>query len=122
MLSILIILFVVESNAARPPFIPSNHPTTKLYTVAENGRSEAELLLLDSISGNLARDAPVLYRVSSADWRNDTDDSYGTWLMELETNGGIVVDDAFIEKPLLDIVNFFVTSSQEIDDLSTWYA
>ncbi len=91
-----------------PPFIPSNRPTTKLHTVAENGRSEAELVLLDSIAGNLARDTPVIYRVSSTNWRNDTEDSYSNWLEELETKGGVIVDDTLIQASLVDIVTFFV--------------
>lgn len=113
-ITVFTLVFVVAGASVdvqvSPPFKPSKRPTKLLHTVTENGRSEAELLLLDSIAGNLARDTPSMYRVSGASWRNNTDDSYSIWLQELERNANVVVDDTLSEAPLADILGYFLSS------------
>ena len=117
MLHVLLISVIITSTLSSPPFKPSKHPTSLLYTVAERGRSNAELLLLDSIAGNLARTkSPSVYRVNTVNWRNDTDDSYAFWLKELEEKGGIVVNDTLIESNLVDIVAFFLNGKTPSND------
>ena len=82
--SFALLAFEVSPFAAGAPLVPypsSQLPTTSLYVIAESGRSPSELLLIESISGNLARTTPSVYRVAEPSWNEmNTTDPASVWL------------------------------------------
>jgi hypothetical protein len=107
MITILLLFFACFVNA-NSPFPSSLQPTKYLYSISEAYRTPIELLALDSLSGYLARNEPKLYRVSTYQWRNNSQDSYGIWLSNMEKNG-VTVDDSLINSSLSSIVQHFIT-------------
>lgn len=63
---------------------------TSLLAIAEDGRSNAELLALDSLAGAFARSSPRLYRVSTKVWQDNNADSYSRWLGEMVHHYSVV--------------------------------
>ena len=96
------------------PFPQSLRPTTHIYTISETNRSPVELLALDSLAGFLARTTPQLYRVSTYQWRNDSQDSYSIWLSTMEKNDGVTTDDSLLNSKLGTIVQKFVSTSSYV--------
>jgi len=108
------LILVSAASAATSPYLPSAHPATSLFAIAETPpsghRSNAELICLDSLAGNLARRSPRLYRVTSPDWASVGDsqgDSYATWLADLRDAHGVEVRGDLISAPLREIVAHF---------------
>ena len=104
------LLLVVAAAAAASPFPASNQPTTHLYPIAETNRSPVELLTLDSLAGFLARDTPRLFRVATADWQHNTQDSYSLWLSQLILQG-VTVDNSLLTSNLTTILQTFVPTA-----------
>ena len=90
-------------------FPKSIRPTTQLYTLSEHNRTPTELLCIDSLSGYLARTEPAIYRVSSAQWKNNSQDSYSVWLMTMWKNN-VNINNTYISSPLSDIVQAFTAN------------
>ena len=89
----------------------SEAPTTNLSVIAEEGRTRAELILIDSLAGYLARRSPRLYRVGTAGWRTDAGDSYGVWLRDAVDTRGVAVDEALVSAPVGSILAAFDASA-----------
>lgn len=107
MIRVIAISFVCVSRAAAMPYPRSNARTTSLYAVSESGRSNEELLCLDSLAGNLARQTPRLYRVSDDSWATETNDAYSLWLQDLESSHGVHVDSSLMSGSLQTVVGRF---------------
>eukprot|EP00929_Paragymnodinium_shiwhaense_P080079 TRINITY_DN41747_c0_g1_i1.p1 TRINITY_DN41747_c0_g1~~TRINITY_DN41747_c0_g1_i1.p1 ORF type:complete len:583 (+),score=77.00 TRINITY_DN41747_c0_g1_i1:137-1885(+) len=96
---------VVPAFADLSPYPLSAKPLATVYTVAERGRSEEELVCLDTLAGNLARQQPQLYRVASADGiSRSSGDSYSRFLLDLESSQQISVNASLATAPLAAIV------------------
>lgn len=114
-LPVLVLLAMVTTTvfANTSPFPQSFHPTSHIYTISELDRTPTELLLLDSLSGFLARTAPSLYRISdSKSWRNNTQDSYSVWLLEMEKDG-VTVNDTLATSNVSSIIQQLTSSTQD---------
>ena len=110
-LPVLVLLAMVTTTvfANTSPFPQSSHPTSHIYTISELDRTPTELLLLDSLSGFLARTAPSLYRISdSKSWRNNTQDSYSVWLLQMEKDG-VTVNDTLATSNVSSIIQQLTT-------------
>ena len=100
------------------PFPKSIQPTTHLFAISEQQRSNVELLCLDSLSGYLARTTPQLYRVANSSWKNNSQDSYSIWLTQMmTTNNSVQVDDSLLTASLVDIVHKFIATEETVSYL-----
>ena len=114
LLVVILVLGLVAPTRARSasepgtpdlPYPRSPSPTSRVYAISEEGRSQAELLALDVLAGVIARkQSPSLYRVANASWDTAmSTDSYSRWLVEMR-RGGVAVNVSLIRAPLANIV------------------
>lgn len=102
-----LLLVGVASQPATLPYVKSENPTQKLYTISERGRSAAELLFVDTLAGNLARRTPTLYRVTDGSWRTSVSSAAAVWLQEMVLNNGVTVDDSLLSAPVAELASHF---------------
>eukprot|EP00419_Tripos_fusus_P004085 CAMPEP_0172673566 /NCGR_PEP_ID=MMETSP1074-20121228/12220_1 /TAXON_ID=2916 /ORGANISM="Ceratium fusus, Strain PA161109" /LENGTH=597 /DNA_ID=CAMNT_0013490881 /DNA_START=69 /DNA_END=1862 /DNA_ORIENTATION=+ len=99
--------------AGSVPYPVSRRSITTLFAVEEDGRSKEELLCLDSVAGNLARQSPQLYRVGKANWADQAvSDGYSDWLLDMQKKRGINVDSSLIGLSFQKVVQHFVSSNR----------
>ena len=112
--TLLVVLLLVASASAATclPYPASSAPTTRLFAVAETGRSAAELMALDSLAGLLARTEPRLFRVATAGWAADASDPPSHWLHGLTAAGRATANSSLVSAPLAAIVAAFAGEAQ----------
>lgn len=106
-------LFLWVGFVGAAPYPKSAEPTTALYAIAEEGRNNAELVCLDSIAGNLARQSPRLFRVAKTTWQQDSGDGNSDWLRDLAAKHGVAVNSSLAGSSVIDIVRHFFESDPQ---------
>eukprot|EP00451_Oxyrrhis_marina_P008852 CAMPEP_0204308260 /NCGR_PEP_ID=MMETSP0469-20131031/400_1 /ASSEMBLY_ACC=CAM_ASM_000384 /TAXON_ID=2969 /ORGANISM="Oxyrrhis marina" /LENGTH=541 /DNA_ID=CAMNT_0051287715 /DNA_START=20 /DNA_END=1645 /DNA_ORIENTATION=+ len=105
----LCVLGSVASSTA--PYPRSQSPVSSIFAISSASRSAAELLCLDTLAGNLARESPKLYRVAGSNWATDKEDSYSVWLRSVQhDHPEVIVDSSLLDAPLASILTHFRSS------------
>lgn len=107
------VLLVGLAAGATYPYPAANSQASSVFAISTANRSNAELLCIDTLAGNLARDTPQLYRVATASWTTDTDSS-AKWLRDLQATRGLHVDTSLLDASLQDILTHFKQSISSV--------